>query len=98
MALLRGPGASRGGLRAGFRLSLVGMECTPPTGKKGHIVPISGRATTKGRRGAVENGGERVLHSQGPLKSFSPKVPPDRPNPIHSEYIQGQLSMFILIL
>lgn len=42
----------RGGLEAGLRLSLVGMECTPPTGKKDHIVPLSGRATAKGERGA----------------------------------------------
>ena len=53
--LQRQPCPSGGGSQAGLRLSLGEKECTPPAGKKDYIVPISGKATAKGERGA---GGE----------------------------------------
>ncbi len=42
-----------------FRLALVGMECTPSTGKKGHIVPVSAAQpqTASESRGAGGTGG-----------------------------------------
>ena len=48
----RGCGGAMGWGVAGLWLSLVGMECTPPTGKKGHIVPIPGREATGRERGS----------------------------------------------
>lgn len=56
-----------------FWLALVGMECTPSTGKKGHIVPVSAAqpqtASKSGGRGdgRVE---ERVLHCKWPFESL----------------------------
>lgn len=54
-----------------FWLDLVGMECTPSTGKKGHIVPVSAAQpqTASESRGT---GGwkERVLHCKWPFESL----------------------------
>lgn len=55
--------AEEGG--AFFKLGLVSTECTPSTGKKGHIVRVSAAQPQRGRKkewgaGVREGGG--VLH------------------------------------